>query len=126
MSNNEVGTHILAHVKHSNIASASAFAPEDYASPDMIVERYQATLSDSASFLPIIQDAQYEGELVEVKSVFGIDPTEGERRALTFSDYGGLPNYHVVFGGKMNSFYDASAFAVRMASRKHTADKETL
>ncbi|HUS26178.1 MAG TPA: FAD-dependent oxidoreductase [Nevskiaceae bacterium] len=118
VSNNEVGTHVLAHVKYSNCAKAIDLAPKDTISAKEIVRRYQDTLADSASFLPVLQDAEYRGEFVEVKSVFGVDPTEGERRVLTFPDYGGIPNYHVIFGGKMNSFYDASAFALSTLARR--------
>lgn len=119
VSNNEVGSHVLAHVKHSNCAAAINVASsmiED--EQEKLLDRYRATVEASARFLPILQEGKYEGEFVEVKSVFGTDPTEGERRVQTFPDYGGVENYHVIFGGKMNSFYDASTFALSVLDRR--------
>lgn len=117
VSNNEVGTHILAHVTHSNCLQSTDLPPRtDVPTPELI-SRYRDTLDASQGFLPVLLDGEYNGEIVEVKSVYGTDPTEGERRVQTFPDYSGIPNYHVIFGGKMNSFYDAASFAVETLQR---------
>lgn len=111
VSNNEGGTHVLAHVKHSNCDRRACVPPTRDITSEELAIRYANTLTDSKGFLPILQSSEYRGQIVETKSVFGADPTQGERRVQAFANYGGVPNYHVIFGGKVNSFYDAIAFA---------------
>jgi len=121
VANESNGTHVMAHVKYSNCAKAINVSPQSITSDDEFSARYAASVADAQSFLPSLGEAMHNGNIVEVKSVFGLDPTDGERRALTFADHGGLEGYHVIFGGKMNSFYDAGEFALRAIGRSDRA-----
>lgn len=113
VSNNSAGSHILAHVTHSNCAqSLTSGLISVPTSEEELTARYEQTVRDAVGYLPILQEGSRNGQIVEVKSVFGTTPSEGERRMQAFSDFGGVPNYNVIFGGKMNSFYDAAQFAI--------------
>lgn len=112
VSNTSNGSHVLAHVTHSNCARDINVQPERAISSEEHTQRYKATVNDARGYLPRLEEATHNGQIVEVKSVFGTDPTDGERRVLTFPDHGSIQNYDVIFGGKMNSFYDAGKFAV--------------
>ena len=113
VSNTSAGSHVLAHVTHSNCAqslnSGLISAPT---SEEELTDRYDQTVRDAIGYLPILQEGSRNGQIVEVKSVFGNTPSDGERRMQAFSDFGGVLNYNVIFGGKMNSFYDAAEYAI--------------
>jgi glycine/D-amino acid oxidase-like deaminating enzyme len=108
----------VAHVTHSNCARATNVSPVSATPSEELAVRYEGAVTDSRTFLPGLSDAVHNGNIIEVKSVFGVDPADGERRVLTFPDHGGVEGYHVIFGGKMNSFYDAGEFAVRVSSKR--------
>lgn len=108
----ESGEHVLAHVTHSNLSRSLNVAPTDVTSDEEIYQRYELTRTAATPYLATINDAEYRGAIVEVKSVFGDKPAEGERRVQKFINQGGVSYYDVIFSGKMNAFYDAGSFAV--------------
>lgn len=117
VANQSNGTHVMAHVTHSNCEKSTNMGSKPVAPDDEFSIRYANAVADAQRFLPGLEEATHNGNIVEVKSVFGLDPTDGERRALTFTNHGGMEGYHVIFGGKMNSFYDAGEFALQAIGR---------
>ena len=118
IASNGEGTHLLAHVKHSNCAEGIDIAPMDDISADELTRRYHASVLDAKRYLPILGEGQYKGGFTEVRSVSGTDSVEGDRTVQTFRNYGGLENYHVILGGKINCFFEAGEFAVAVLHKR--------
>lgn len=69
---------------------------------------------DAARFLPPLAGCEYRGSLWEVKTVLPRSETDDSRPILFRPDHG-IPNYHVVLGGKIDNVYDvADELAARL------------
>jgi glycine/D-amino acid oxidase-like deaminating enzyme len=60
---------------------------------------------DAARFLPPLTACEYRGSLWEVKTVLPRSESDDSRPILFRPDHG-IPNYHVVMGGKIDNVYD--------------------
>lgn len=128
VANETVGTHILTHAKYSNLLRSRDLISQAVISESEITRRAEVSLHAAAEFFPALKDATYEGVIVQNKALYGHSPAAGSRSMYTARNYGGLPGYHVVLGGKLTGFYIASEFALsavraQLASAvKHRAD----
>lgn len=60
---------------------------------------------DAERFVPLLSNCQYRGSLWEVKTVLPRSETDDSRPILLRLHHG-LPNYHIVLGGKIDNVYD--------------------
>jgi len=62
---------------------------------------------DAARYLPAVAGCEYRGSLWEVKTVLPRSESDDSRPILFRPDHG-VPNYHVVMGGKIDNVYDVA------------------
>lgn len=108
------GLHTLSHVRYTphghwydglpgepHVAAYDLFdlAQKRSAFPHMV--------RDAARLLPALARAEYRGSIWEVKTVLPRSETDDSRPILFRPDHG-IPNYHVVLGGKIDNVYDVA------------------
>ena len=64
-------------------------------------------IRDAARYLPALAGCRYRDSLWEVKTVLPRSETDDSRPILFRPDHG-IPNYHVVMGGKIDNVYDVA------------------
>lgn len=117
------GLYTLSHVRYTPHAcwydgggeyrpayEVFARAPKRTAFPHMV--------RDAARFLPTATGCRYRDSLWEVKTVLPRSETDDSRPILFRRDYG-LPNYHLVMGGKIDNVYDVAEEIGRTLGRPH-------
>lgn len=112
VANDNWGTHVLAHVEHSNVARSAdviSAKPDDL---DEIRSRAALALEQSRRDILPLKDAVLTSNMMHNRAVLGSTPENGVRGVYTESQYGGIPGYNVVLGGKMTGFYNAVDFAL--------------
>lgn len=115
VSNDKWGTHVLAHVEHSNIARTRDYVSETGVSMLELRRRAEAALSSTRDYLLPLSEASIADSMVWDRAVLGSSPEKGVRSAYMESGYGGLPGYNLILGGKLTGFYRAARFAVSAA-----------
>lgn len=108
------GLHTLSHVRytphgywHDGVANEPyrpAYEVFDAA------EKHTAfphMVRDAARYLPLLSACEYRDSLWEVKTVLPRSETDDSRPILFRPDHG-IPNYHVVMGGKIDNVYDVA------------------
>lgn len=109
-------SHVLAHVTHSKRSRSSDNSGKLTISDEEVEERFARMVESAIGYLPCFREAELCGFTIEAKTQYGNSRSDGERRVITLKDWGGLKGYNVILGGKMNNFYDASAFALSTMS----------
>ncbi len=62
---------------------------------------------DVGRYLPAFQNAAYVRSIWEVKTILPSSANDDSRPILFQKDYGGIPGYHCIMGGKIDNVYDA-------------------
>jgi glycine/D-amino acid oxidase-like deaminating enzyme len=115
------GLHTLSHVRYTphghwydglpgepHVAAYEMFDRADRRTA------FPHAVRDAARFLPALAGCEYRGSLWEVKTVLPRSETDDSRPILFRPDHG-IPNYHVVLGGKIDNVYDvADELAARL------------
>jgi glycine/D-amino acid oxidase-like deaminating enzyme len=102
--------HSLSHVRYT--PHAHWFDSQGIYKPayEMLDDYHKKTayphmIRDASRYLPVAKDARYEKSIWEVKTVLPRSETDDSRPILFWPNYG-LPNYHLVMGGKIDNVYD--------------------
>lgn len=122
------GLHTLSHVRytphghwydgdsdHRPAYDVFAAAGRRTAFPHMV--------RDAARYLPGLARCEYRDSLWEVKTVLPRSEADDSRPILFRPDHG-LPNYHVVMGGKIDNVYDVADELTRRLDATHPATRE--
>ena len=108
------GLHTLSHVRYTphghwyDGLPAEPYLPAD-AVRDGAEKRsaYAHMVRDAARYLPAVAGCTYRGSLWEVETVLPRSEVDDSRPILFRPDHG-IPNYHVVMGGKIDNVYDVA------------------
>jgi glycine/D-amino acid oxidase-like deaminating enzyme len=102
--------HVLASGKFRRVQSSSVDKPVPWDGHETARAVYGQAVDEAATYLPLLQRACYRGHTVGTRSAW-CDPASGaySSRALVFQDFDGLPDYHVVLGGKVSCMFDVLA-----------------
>lgn len=104
------GMHTLSHVRytpHFNWCDTGKYrdahdvfqlASKETAYPHMI--------RDTRRYVPALAKCEYHGSLWEVKTVLPSSEID-DSRPILFRKHHGIPNNHVIMGGKIDNIYDA-------------------
>ncbi|HEY3787896.1 MAG TPA: FAD-dependent oxidoreductase [Urbifossiella sp.] len=68
---------------------------------------YSHMIRDAARYLPALAKCEYRDSLWEVKTVLPRSESD-DSRPILFRPHHGIPNYHVVMGGKIDNVYDVA------------------
>ncbi|MBX9580055.1 MAG: FAD-binding oxidoreductase [Gemmataceae bacterium] len=108
------GLHTLSHVRYTPHGHWYDGLPgEGYLPADEVfaaAEKRTAfphMVRDAARYMPALSGCEYRGSLWEVKTVLPRSESDDSRPILFRPDHG-LPNYHVVLGGKIDNVYDVA------------------
>jgi glycine/D-amino acid oxidase-like deaminating enzyme len=106
----ERGLHTLSHVRYTPHAhwydGGGEYQPA-YDVFDRLPRRtaFPHMVRDAARYLPAIAGCRYQDSLWEVKTVLPSSETD-DSRPILFRPHFGMPNYHLVMGGKIDNVYD--------------------
>ena len=108
------GLHTLSHVRYTphghwyDGLPGEGYLPADevFAAADRRTA-FPHMVRDAARYMPALSGCQYRGSLWEVKTVLPRSEADDSRPILFRPDHG-LPNYHVVLGGKIDNVYDVA------------------
>jgi glycine/D-amino acid oxidase-like deaminating enzyme len=123
VANDNWGTHVLAHVEHSNVARTANVESTEPDDQDDIRRRAAVALYESQKDLLPLKDAVLTSNMVRHRAVLGDTPENGVRGVYTEAEYGGIPGYNVVLGGKMTGFYNAVDFALEVVAARDGAQQ---
>jgi glycine/D-amino acid oxidase-like deaminating enzyme len=106
------GLHTLSHVRYTPHAhwfdGPSPYRPAyDFLSQAERRSAFPHMVRDAARYLPAVADCAYRDSLWEVKTVLPRSETDDSRPILFRPDHG-MPNYHLVMGGKIDNVYDVA------------------
>lgn len=99
--------HVLASGRFRRVQSGSVDRPPPWQDTQAAPAVWQQALAEASSYLPLLRSARYRGYTLGTRSAY-CDPATGEysSKAMVFRDFGGLPDYHVVLGGKVSCMFD--------------------
>ncbi len=99
--------HVLASGKFRRVQSSHVDKPPSWQDTQTAPAVWQQAVDEASSYLPLLHAACYRGYTVGTRSAY-CDPATGEysSKAMVFRDFGGLPDYHVVLGGKVSCMFD--------------------
>jgi glycine/D-amino acid oxidase-like deaminating enzyme len=108
------GLHALSHVRYTPHGHWYDGLPGEphvraYDVFDLAQKRtaFPHMVRDAARYLPAVARCEYRGSLWEVKTVLPRSESDDSRPILFRPDHG-VPNYHVVMGGKIDNVYDVA------------------
>jgi glycine/D-amino acid oxidase-like deaminating enzyme len=107
------GLHTLSHVRYTPHGhwhdSPDAPHRPAYKMFEAFEKRsaYPHMVRDAARYLPLLANCEYRDSLWEVKTVLPRSEND-DSRPILFRPHHGLPNYHVVMGGKIDNVYDVA------------------
>ncbi|SMP51382.1 FAD-dependent oxidoreductase [Noviherbaspirillum suwonense] len=102
--------HVLASGKFRRVQSSTVDKPAPWNGEDAAPAVYRQAIDEAGAYLPLLRSARYRGYTLGTRSAWR-DPATGaySSRALVFRDFDGLPDYHVVLGGKVGCMFDVLA-----------------
>lgn len=108
------GLHTLSHVRYTphghwydGLPSESPVAAYEVLDRGERRTAFPHMVRDAARYLPVLNNCEYRDSLWEVKTVLPRSETDDSRPILFRPDHG-IPNYHVVMGGKIDNVYDVA------------------
>ena len=108
------GLHTLSHVRYTPHGHWYDGLPAEPHRPayDVFADSEKRTafphmVRDAARYLPALAGCEYRDSLWEVKTVLPRSEADDSRPILFRPDMG-IPNYHVVMGGKIDNVYDVA------------------
>lgn len=104
-----LGLHTLSHVRytphfHWHDSQQPANPYEIFARTEK-TSAYPHMLRDAQRYLPALAGCRYRDSLWEVKTVLPRSEVD-DGRPILFKPHYGLPNHHVIMGGKIDNVYD--------------------
>jgi len=104
------GLHALYHVRHSPHAHWYDGNAPWHPAYERLVSAEKRTafpfmVRDSASYVPAVADCLHRDSLWEVRTVLPRSETD-DSRPILFKPHFGIPNYHLIMGGKIDNVYD--------------------
>ena len=107
------GLHTLSHVRYTPHGHWFDGTNEPHRPAHEVLKdnekrtAFAHMVRDSARFLPLLAKCEYRDSLWEVKTVLPRSEADDSRPILFRPDHG-IPNYHVVMGGKIDNVYDVA------------------
>ncbi|MFO0805262.1 MAG: FAD-dependent oxidoreductase [Gemmataceae bacterium] len=104
--------HTLSHVRYTPHGHWTENDPQQLPAY-RVFERFEKRsafdhmLRDAARYLPVLAKCRYRDSLWDVKTVLPRSETD-DSRPILFRPHHGIPNYHVVMGGKIDNVYDVA------------------
>lgn len=104
------GLHTLSHVRytpHTHWYDGNSDYRSAYDVFDQAVRQtaFPHMLRDAARYLPVASGCVHRDSMWEVKTVLPRSETD-DSRPILFRPHFGMPNYHLVMGGKIDNVYD--------------------
>jgi glycine/D-amino acid oxidase-like deaminating enzyme len=122
------GLHTLSHVRYTPHGHWYDGDPAHRPAYDVFAAADRRTafphmIRDAARYLPGLARCAYRDSLWEVKTVLPRSEADDSRPILFRPDHG-LPNYHVVMGGKIDNVYDVADELAKRLDAAHPATRE--
>lgn len=109
-------SHIFASGQFRIVAASRIDPPSEHVTEQEITRRYHEAADEAKAYIPIIQEAKLVKHIIGTRSNY-IDPDTGvaASKAVVLEHYGGLRNYHVIFGGKVSCLFEITDSLKRLA-----------
>jgi glycine/D-amino acid oxidase-like deaminating enzyme len=101
--------HLLASARHRTVRSTTAERPSEVIGPEDIRTVYDRAVGEAITYLPVLGRARLLGHTIGTRAAqFDAGTGAYTSRATVFENFGELPNYHAVLGGKVSCMFDVS------------------
>jgi glycine/D-amino acid oxidase-like deaminating enzyme len=102
------GGHLLAAAAFRRIVMSDTVALSEYVDERQIDKTHAEAIRECARYLPALHDAVYQGHVIGTRAAF-IDTSTNETtsRVTPVLNFSGIPNYHVILGGKVTCLFEA-------------------
>jgi glycine/D-amino acid oxidase-like deaminating enzyme len=106
------GLHTLSHVRYTPHGHWTENALEQLPAYEVFeqfekLSAFDHMVRDAARYLPALAKCTYSDSLWDVKTVLPRSESD-DSRPILFRPHHGIPNYHVVMGGKIDNVYDVA------------------
>jgi glycine/D-amino acid oxidase-like deaminating enzyme len=101
--------HLLASARYRTVRSTTMDRPSEDIQTDDIKAVYDRAVEEAIAYLPVLGRARLLGHTIGTRAA-QLDLRTGAHssRARVFENFGELPNYHAVLGGKVSCMFDVS------------------
>ena len=104
------GFHSLSHVRYTPHYSWSDLRHfvdgHRLLKEKPLISNYIYMQKDAQRYIPLLEKAVYKGSLYEIKTVLLNNEIDDGRPILFKKDYGGIKNFFIILGGKIDNIYD--------------------
>jgi glycine/D-amino acid oxidase-like deaminating enzyme len=102
------GGHLLAAAAYRRMEMSDTVALSEHIDARQIDKTHAEAMRDCAEFLPPLRQSVYLGHLIGTRAAF-VDTATNETtsRVTPLLDFAGIPNYHVILGGKVTCLFEA-------------------
>ena len=101
--------HLLASARYRTVRSTTMERPSEVIAREDIRAVYDRAVDEAVGYLPVLGRARLLGHTIGTRAA-QFDPLTGAytSQATVFENFGELPNYHAVLGGKVSCMFDVS------------------
>lgn len=102
------GGHLLAPAAFRRIVMSDTVGLSEYVDERQIDKTHAEAIRECSEYLPALHRAVYKGHVIGTRAAF-IDTATNETtsRVTPLLHFDGIPNYHVVLGGKVPCLFEA-------------------
>jgi glycine/D-amino acid oxidase-like deaminating enzyme len=99
--------HVLASGQFRRVQSTTIDKPSEEMTDENAYTIYEQAIEEASGYMPVLGLARYRGYTLGTRTAhFDQETGAYTSKALVFEDFGGVPNYHAVLGGKVSCMFD--------------------
>lgn len=102
------GVHLLAAAAFRRMAMSDTVSLSEHVDEWQIGKTHAEAVRECSTYLPVLDQSVYKGRVIGTRAAF-IDTLTNETtsRVTPVLDFDGIPNYHVILGGKVTCLFEA-------------------
>jgi glycine/D-amino acid oxidase-like deaminating enzyme len=102
------GGHLLAAAAFRRMVMSDTESLSEYVEERQIDKTQAEAIRECSHYLPALREAEYRGHVIGTRAAFiDLRTNETTSRVTPLLDFAGLPNYHVILGGKVTCLFEA-------------------
>ena len=98
-------THVRYTPHYTWTESLQSQSPSAILHAGPLTSQFTPMLNDATRYIPALRDTEYRSSLFDVKTVL-LDNEQNDGRPILLRRDHGMPNLHIVMGGKIDNIYD--------------------
>lgn len=102
------GVHLLAAAAFRRMAMSDSVSLSEYVEERQIGKTHAEAVRECSAYLPVLDHSVYRGHVIGTRAAFiDTETNETTSRVTPLLDFDGIPNYHVILGGKVTCLFEA-------------------